>query len=93
MEKLNYDSVIDEEITIRKSDSPTRLYPGVRKARGCNTYEAIYQNNGRRIYLGHFLTAETARQAILLSQADYLEKKARAYRTEAEMLDRLNGNS
>lgn len=65
----------------------TRPYPNVRPSRS-NTgrWEARHPINGKQTYLGTFDTAEEARHAVLIAQAEHLEAKAHRYRIEAELV-------
>ncbi len=58
-----------------------RPYPNVIPAGG--RWHARHPRHGTQIHLGVFDTAEEARAAVLIAQAQHLETKADSYRAEA----------
>jgi hypothetical protein len=65
----------------------SRPYPNVVRARSKRTaWEARRPSNGVVFYLGTYDTAEDARRAVLIAQAERLEAKAARYRDEAASL-------
>ena len=65
--------------------SEVRPYPNV-ELHGRRWTAVLPSRNGRRVYLGSFLTPEAARVAVLEAQATNLEEKAAGYRRRAEEL-------
>lgn len=65
--------------------SNKRPYPNVLPTES-GKWEARHPRNGRSRHLGTYATAEAAYAAVLLAQAEHLERKAASYRARAAEL-------